>query len=82
MAHSAINLVDTAPMRLLGIQTQFSIGLLFRIFAATSQEQQKNSKRKDGRYSSQVTIMFCSGAFENPPSISRSGIDGVTAPSA
>jgi hypothetical protein len=57
MAGEAINVKDLASAGLLRIQSQFSIGHLGGIFAATGQQSGDCHHQKNGRYSTQVTIM-------------------------
>ena len=64
MTVDAVNIEDPASAGLFCIQSQFGIGHLGGIFAATGQQSghchhQKNGRysQKNGRYSPQVTIM-------------------------
>lgn len=59
-------LEDPPPMGLLGIQAEFTIGLLFQIFAAAGQQKRQSSGCQDGRFSLQVTIMSVAAAFWKP----------------
>jgi hypothetical protein len=48
------------------IQSQFGIGHSCRVLAAAGQQRDENDHQKNGRWQSQMTIMSCSAAFENP----------------
>jgi len=63
VADGAVQFVDAATLNLLRIQTQFGIRLQLGVSSATGQQGQKNQNREDGRFSLQVTIMFCTAAF-------------------
>jgi hypothetical protein len=66
MAGNAINVEDFASTGLLYIQSQFGIGHFGWIFAATGQQSNHCHHQKNGRYSTQVTIMSLAWHFENP----------------
>ena len=57
MAIQAVNIENLASLGLLRIQSQFGIGHLGRIFAAAGQQSGHAHHQKNGRYSTQVTIM-------------------------
>ena len=57
MAIETINIEDLASLGLLCIQSQFGIGHLGGIFAAAGQQSGDCHHQKNGRYSTQVTIM-------------------------
>ena len=66
MAIDTINIEDLASSGLLRVQSQFSIGHLGRIFSATGQQSGDYRHQKNGRCSTQVTIMSLAWRFENP----------------
>ena len=57
MAIETVNIEDLASTGLLCVQSQFGIGHLGGIFAATGQQSCHCHHQKNGRYSPQVTIM-------------------------
>lgn len=63
MALDAVGLVDVASMRLLRIQAKLGIGLFGKVGFAAGYEGKREGGQQDGRYSGQMTIMFCSAAF-------------------
>jgi len=66
MAIDAVNIKNLASPGLLCIQPQFSIGHLGAIFAATGQQSGNCRHQKNGRYSTQVTIMSVAWPFAKP----------------
>ena len=66
MAAETVNIEDLAPSGLLRVQSQFSIGHLGGIFAATGQQSGDCHHQKNGRYSTQVTIMSVAWPFAKP----------------
>jgi hypothetical protein len=66
MAIDTVNIEDLASARLLGVQSQFGIGHLGGIFAATGQQSGHYRHQKNGRFSAQVTIMSVAWRFGNP----------------
>jgi len=63
MTNGAVEFVQATSLRLLRSQTQFSIRLQLWILSAPAQEGRENESCEDGRFSLQVTIMFCTVAF-------------------
>jgi hypothetical protein len=63
MAIDTINIEDLASSGLLCIESQFNIGHLGGIFSAAGQQSGDYRHQKNGRYSTQVTIMSVSVAF-------------------
>jgi hypothetical protein len=63
MAIDTVNIEDLASPGLLCIQPQFGIGHLGGIFAATGQQSGHCRHQKNGRYSTQVTIMSVAWRF-------------------
>jgi hypothetical protein len=66
VAAQAVNVKDLASSGLLCIQSEFSIGHLGGIFATARQQSGHYRHQKNGRYSTQVTIMSVAWRFENP----------------
>ena len=63
MALSAVRLVDMASSRLLRIQAKLGIGFFGKVRFAADYDGKRKGRQQDGRYSVQMTIMFCSAAF-------------------
>lgn len=51
---------------LLRVEAKLGIGFFRKIGFAADYEGKRKGRQQDGRYSVQVTIMFCSAAFEKP----------------
>ena len=66
MAAQAVNIEDLASLGLLRVQSQFSIGHLGGISAAAGQQTSHGHHQKNGRYSTQVTIMSVAWRFAKP----------------
>ena len=62
----AVDVKDASALRLLLVQSQFSVGHLCWIFAATGQNRSEKNHQKNGRCSPQMTIMSGAQRFENP----------------
>ena len=63
MALGTVRLVDMASLGLLWVETKLRIGFFRKVRFAADYEGKSEGRQKDGRYSVQVTIMFCSAAF-------------------
>jgi len=66
MTRDAVNIEDLSTVGLPGVQSQFSIGHLCGIFGAARQQTGQSHHQKNGRHSTQVTIMSVAWRFENP----------------
>jgi len=63
MALRAVRLVDMASPGLLRVQAKLGVSFFGQIGFAADYEGKRKSRQEDGRYSVQMTIMFCSAAF-------------------